>query len=68
MVLLDLNYLVFLLLLVFLINLDFLLPHITLFDNNIVLPLPVFETFGYMFFVFFLHFKQYDDIFLYFRL
>ena len=28
----------------FLINLDFLLPHIALFDNIIVLPLLVFET------------------------
>ena len=37
----------------FLINLDFLLPHIAHFDNIIVLPLLIFETFGFMFSVFF---------------
>ena len=37
----------------FLINLDFLLPHIAHFDNIIVLPLIVFETLGLMFSVFF---------------
>ena len=33
----------------FLINLDFLLPHIAHFDNIIVLPLLVFETLKSMF-------------------
>ena len=38
----------------FLINLDFLVsPHVTHFDNNIVLSLLVFETLGLMFSVFF---------------
>ena len=45
-------------------NLDFLLPHIAHFHNTIVLPLLVFETLGFMFSVFFLHFKQYDFIFI----
>ena len=40
----------------FLINLDFLLPHIAHFYNTIVLLLLVFETFGFMFSVSFLHF------------
>ena len=44
----------------FLINFDFLLSHIAHFDN--ILPLAVFETLGFMFSVFFLHFKQYDFI------
>ena len=43
----------------FLINLDFLLPHIADFDNIIALPLLVPEIFGSMLSVFFLHFKQY---------
>ena len=42
----------------FLINLAFLATHIAHLDNIIVLPLPVFKTFGFMFSVFFLHFKQ----------
>ena len=37
----------------FLINVDFLLPHIAHFDNIVFLPLLVFETFGFMFAVFF---------------
>ena len=37
----------------FLINVDFLLPHIAHFDNIVFLPLLVFETFGFMFSVFF---------------
>ena len=45
-----------------LINFDYLLPHIAHFDKIIVLPLVVFETFGFMLSVFFLHFKQYDNI------
>ena len=37
----------------FLMNLDFLLPHIAYFDNNIILQLLVCETLGFMFSVFF---------------
>ena len=43
---------------------NFLLPHIAHFDNIVFLPLLVFETFGSMFSVSFLHFKQYDFIFI----
>ena len=39
----------------FLISLDFLLPHIAQFDNAIVLPLLVLESFGFIFSAFFLH-------------
>ena len=39
-----------------LINFDFLLPHMTYFDNIIVLPLVVLETFGFMLPVFFFFF------------
>ena len=46
-----------------LINLDLLLLHISHFYNIINLPLLVLETCGFMFFVYFLHFKQYDSIF-----
>ena len=46
----------------FLINLDFLPPHIAHFHNIINLPLLVLETCGFIFFVSFLHFKQYDSI------
>ena len=42
----------------FLINLDFLLPYYGHFDNIIVLLLLVFETLGFMFFVYFLHLTQ----------
>ena len=42
----------------FLINFDFLEPHIAHFDNIIVLPLLVAETFRSILSVFFLHFKQ----------
>ena len=45
-----------------LINLDFSLPHISHFDNIITLPLLVLETCGFIFFVSFLHYKQYDSI------
>ena len=45
-----------------LINFDFLLSHAARFHKIIVLPLLVFETFGFMLSVFFLHFKQYDCI------
>ena len=45
----------------FLINLDFLLPHFAHFDNIIVLPVLLLETLGFMFLVFFL---QYDFIFV----
>ena len=37
----------------FLINLDFLLPHIAHFDNIIALPLLLLEIFGFIFLVFF---------------
>ena len=47
-----------------LINLDFLLLHIAHFDNIISLPLLLLETCGFMVFVYFLHFKQYDSIFI----
>ena len=40
------------------INLDFLVPHIVHFHNNIVLALLVFETFGFILSVTFLHFKR----------
>ena len=40
----------------FLINLDFLIRHISHFDNIIALPLLVLETFGFMFSVSLLHF------------
>ena len=46
----------------FLINLDYLLPHIAHFDNIITLPLLVLETCGFIFFVCFSHFKQYNSI------
>ena len=49
----------------FLINLDFLLPHIAHFDNIIILPLLVLETCGFMFFVYFLDFKQFYPIFIF---
>ena len=51
------------------ITFDFLLPHTELhtahFDDSIVLPFFVFNTFGSIFsvFFFFLHFKQYDNTF-----
>ena len=40
----------------FLLNLDFVLPHITHFDNMIILPLLVLETCGFIFFCMFLTF------------
>ena len=46
----------------FLININFLLPHIAHFDNIITLPLLVLETSEFIFFACFLHFKQYDFI------
>ena len=42
----------------FLINIDFLLPHVEHFDNIIALPSLVPETFGFMFSISFLHLKQ----------
>ena len=51
----------------FLINLDFLRPHIAHFDNTIALPLLLLEIFGSMFSVSFLHFKQYDLIFIFYK-
>ena len=52
----------------FLINLDFLAPHIVHIDNIIVLPLLVSEIVWFTLSLFFLHFKQEDNIVLYFRL
>ena len=46
----------------FLINLDFLLAHITYLDNIIILLLLLLETCGFIFSACFLHFKQYDSI------
>ena len=46
----------------YLINFDFLLPHIAHVDKIIALPLVVFETFGFILLVFLLHLKQYDNI------
>ena len=46
----------------FLINLDFLPSHIAYFDNIIILLLLVLDTCGFIFFVRFLHLKQYDSI------
>ena len=50
------------------INLDFLRPHAAHFYDSIVLPLLVFEAFGFVvsvlfFLLFFFHFKQYDNMF-----
>ena len=42
----------------FLINLDFLLPHISHFDNIVFLPLLEFETLEFMVSVFFLQSEQ----------
>ena len=48
-----------------LINFDFLLPHTAHFDKSIIHPfLRFFATIGFFFAVFFLHFKQYDNIVL----
>ena len=47
-----------------LINLDLLLLHIAHFDNIIVLPLLILESCEFMFFGYFLHFKQYDSLFI----
>ena len=45
-----------------LINFHFLLLHTAHFDNIIILRLLVIETCGFILFVYFLHFKQYDSI------
>ena len=45
------------------INPDFLLLHTAHFDNNIALLFSVFNSFESTFFVFFLHFKQYVNMF-----
>ena len=45
------------------INLDFLLPHIAHFDDDIDLPFLVFNTFELTYSVFFLHFKKYVNMF-----
>ena len=49
----------------FLINCDFLAPHIAHFDNIFILPLLVFETSGFMFFVFFYTLDNKIALFLY---
>ena len=51
----------------FLINFDFLLLHVAQLGNIVVLALLVFKTLGFLFSVFFPHFKQYDFI-LFFKL
>ena len=45
------------------INLHFLLLHTAHFDDNIVLPVLVFNTLEFTLSVSFLHFKQYVDMF-----
>ena len=45
------------------VNLDFLLLHKSHFDDNIVLQFSVLNTFEFTFFVSFLHFKQYVNMF-----
>ena len=52
-----LNYSITYLLLALFVNLDFFLAHMTQYDI-IVLPVLVPEIFGFMFSIFFLHFKQ----------
>ena len=49
----------------FLINLYFLLSHITHFDKSISFPLFIFATLEFLISVFFLLFKQHDNIVLY---
>ena len=45
-----------------LINFDCLLCHTSHFVKNIILPFLVLTTFGFLLSVFFLHFKQQDNI------
>ena len=52
----------------FFINLDLLLPHMIYFDDNVIFLLLAFESLGFMPFVVFVHFKQYDNIVLYSRI
>ena len=47
-----------------LINFYILLLHTANFEKSIVLPFFVLATFGFLLSVFFLHFKQYDNIVL----
>ena len=42
----------------------FLLRHTSYFDKSIILPFFVLTTFGFLLYVFFLHFKQDDSIVL----
>ena len=44
-------------------NFNFLLLHTEQFDKRIILPSLVLTTFGFLFSVFFLHFKQQENIF-----
>ena len=46
-------------------NFDFLLMHTTHFHKSIILPFSVFTTLGFFPFVFFLHFKDQENIVLY---
>ena len=46
------------------INLDILLSHTASFDNNIGLPFFVFITFEFTLSVYFLHFKQYVNMYV----
>ena len=46
-------------------NFDFLLPHMAHFDKIIILPLVVFETFGFMLSVFFYTLNNRITLFLY---
>ena len=43
-------------------NFKFLLPNTENFDESTILPFFVITTFGFLIFVCFLHFKQYDNI------
>ena len=47
-----------------LVNFDFLLSHTAHFDRSIILPIFVYSTFGFLLSVFFLYFKQTDNIVL----
>ena len=48
-----------------LINLDFLLSQAAQFDESIILPFLIFTNLGFLFYVFFLYFKNYNNIILY---
>ena len=48
----------------YLINLDSLIWQAAEFNERIILPFFIFSISGFLLFVFFLHFKQYDSIVL----